>query len=283
MEFLSVVKVAETAEKLLSAADKLNKKAEKAKKVPQEDAKYYGAYLEVAGIVIQSLENEYLEILKQADRTNLKDPKQKELLRTRINDYLYGEVLRPKLTTAVEHLEAGRDAFKKHAKGFPLLSYDLYRAEGMHQAHGDPAPERRVRAGPRVAYTDDPCRHRNAVHDETPVTVEDAAHGEHVGDRLTVEQVCVQRTCGDESRPMLGIAEFLQRLVARGDEHGHRPGARVAGEREERKRMKVCQKRRAVGRHQPGRRAEKPRVIDESRVLGLLDRTASSDGLQPVR
>jgi len=120
MEFLSVVKVAETAEKLLSAADKLNKKAEKAKKVPQEDAKYYGAYLEVAGIVIQSLENEYLEILKQADRTNLKDPKQKELLRTRINDYLYGEVLRPKLTTAVEHLEAGRDAFKKHAKGFPL-------------------------------------------------------------------------------------------------------------------------------------------------------------------
>jgi hypothetical protein len=120
MEFLTVVKVAEAAEKLLSAADKLSEKAEKAKKVPQEDAKYYAAYLEVAGIVIQSLENEYLEILKQADRTNLKDRQQKELLRTRINDYLHGEVLRPKLTTAIEHLEAGRNAFKQHAKGFPL-------------------------------------------------------------------------------------------------------------------------------------------------------------------
>jgi hypothetical protein len=50
-----------------------------------------------------------------------------------------------------------------------VLSYDLYRAEGMHEAHGDPAPERRVRAGKRVAYNDDPCGHRNAVHDETPV------------------------------------------------------------------------------------------------------------------
>src|SRR5215831_12860842 len=29
--------------------------------------------------------------------------------------------------------------------------------------------------------------------------------------------------------------------------------------------------------------AKEPRVIDESGVLGLLNRTASSDGLQPVR
>ena len=118
-----------------------------------------------------------------------------------------------------------------------VLSYDLCRAEGMHEANGDPAPQRRVRAGPRVAYTDDPCGYRNAVHNETSVTVDGAAHGEHVGDRLTVEPVCVQRTCGDESRPVLGIAQLLQRLVARGDVHGYRPGARVAGEREERKRM----------------------------------------------
>jgi len=58
-----------------------------------------------------------------------------------------------------------------------VLSYDLCRAEGMHEAHGDPAPERRVCAGPRVAYSDHPCRYRNAVDDKTPVTVEDAAHG----------------------------------------------------------------------------------------------------------
>ena len=42
-----------------------------------------------------------------------------------------------------------------------VLLQDLYRAEGMHEADGDPAPERRVRAGPGVAYADDPCRHRN--------------------------------------------------------------------------------------------------------------------------
>ena len=75
----------------------------------------------------------------------------------------------------------------------------------------------------------------NIVHDETPVTVEDAPHREHVGDRFTVKPVCVQRTCGDQSRPALGIAELLQRAVVRGDKHGDRPGVRVAGEREERK------------------------------------------------
>ena len=112
-----------------------------------------------------------------------------------------------------------------------MLSYYLYCAEGVHEAHSDSTPERRVRAGPGVAYTDNPCRHRYVVHDETPVTIEDAAHGEHIGDRLTVEPVCLQRTCGDESRLMLGIAELLQRLVLRGNEHGHRPGARVAGQR----------------------------------------------------
>ena len=47
--------------------------------------------------------------------------------------------------------------------------------------------------------------------------------------------------------------------------------------------MEVCQEPRAVGRNQPGRRAEESRVIDESQVFGLLNRTASSDGLQPVR
>ena len=93
-------------------------------------------------------------------------------------------------------------------------------SDGFVQAHESPT-------------LDDPCRHRNAVHDETPVTVDGAAHGKHVGDRLTVEPVCVQRTCGDESHPVLEIAELLQRLVARGDEQGHRPGARVAGERED--------------------------------------------------
>src|SRR5690348_1869387 len=100
VEFLTIVKGAEAADKLLKAADKMIKQFEKAKKVPQKDAKYYGTYLDVAGIAIQSLEGEYLQILQQAEGTNLKNSKQKELLLKRINDYLTGEVIRPVLTTA---------------------------------------------------------------------------------------------------------------------------------------------------------------------------------------
>ena len=114
-----------------------------------------------------------------------------------------------------------------------VLSYDVYCADGMHKAHGDPAPERGVCAGPRVAHTDDPRCSGNAVHDETPVTVDDAAHRQYVGNRLTIEPVEVQRARGDESCPVLGIAQLLQRRVARGDDHGHGPAARIAREREE--------------------------------------------------
>jgi hypothetical protein len=77
-----------------------------------------------------------------------------------------------------------------------------------------------------------------AVHDETPVTVDGAAHGKHAGDRLTVEPVCVQRTCGDGSRPVLvelsgrveisravdllakGISEYRDALAVRTREQG---------------------------------------------------------------
>jgi hypothetical protein len=90
-----------------------------------------------------------------------------------------------------------------------VLSHYLYRAEGVHKAHGDSAPKRRVRAGPRIANTDDPRRHRNAIHNETPVTIEYTTHGEHVSDRLAIKPMCVPRTCGYERRPVLGIAEFL--------------------------------------------------------------------------
>ena len=87
------------------------------------------------------------------------------------------------------------------------------------------------------------CRYRDTIHNETPVTVEDTAHGEHVSNRLTVKPMRVPRACGYQSRPVLGIAELLQRSVGRGDEHGHRPGARVAGKSEERKRVEVSLER----------------------------------------
>ena len=47
--------------------------------------------------------------------------------------------------------------------------------------------------------------------------------------------------------------------------------------------MEESLERRAVERNHPGRGAEVPRVIDESRNLALLDWRPSSDGLQPVR
>jgi hypothetical protein len=47
--------------------------------------------------------------------------------------------------------------------------------------------------------------------------------------------------------------------------------------------MEVCLKSRAIGRNHSGRRAEESRVIDEPRVLGLLDRATSPDGFEPVR
>jgi hypothetical protein len=71
---------------------------------------------------------------------------------------------------------------------------------------------------------------------------------------------------------MLGTG---QRLIARGDEHSHRPGARVAGEREERKRMEICQYLRATGHH-PGVGAEVPRVIESSASSIGRRRPASS-------
>jgi hypothetical protein len=55
-----------------------------------------------------------------------------------------------------------------------VLSYDVYCADGMHKAHRDSASTGGVCAGTRVAHTDDPRCDGNAVHDKTPVAVDDA-------------------------------------------------------------------------------------------------------------
>src|SRR5260370_649918 len=83
-------------------------------------------------------------------------------------------------------------------------------------------------------------------------------HGQRTGDRLAVEPLGVQWARAEESCPVLGIAQPLQRLVARGNEHGYGPGARVTGKGEEIKRMEVCQDPSAVGRNHPVLGAEKP-------------------------
>src|SRR6266851_4355030 len=94
---------------------------------------------------------------------------------------------------------------REHKRVVQVLSYDVYSADGMHKAHGDPAPTPRVCAGPRVAYTDDPRCDGNAVHDETPVAVGDAPQRKYAGDRLTVEPLGVQWARADESCPVLRI------------------------------------------------------------------------------
>jgi hypothetical protein len=99
-----------------------------------------------------------------------------------------------------------------------VLAYDSCRAEGVHKSHGDPAPKRRVRAGPRIAYTYDPCRHRNAVHDETPVTVGGAAMGSTSVSGSPSSQCAYNGHAATRASPVLEIAELLQRLITRGDE-----------------------------------------------------------------
>src|SRR5712671_270325 len=147
---------------------------------------------------------------------------------------------------------------REHKRVIQVLSYDVYCAGSMHKAHRDSASAGGVCAGTRVAHTDDPRCDGNAVHDKTPVAVDDARHGQHAGDRLTVEPLGVQWTRAEESCPVLGIAQLLQRLVARGNEHGYGPGARVTGKGEEIKRMEVCLDPSAVGRNHPVLGAEKP-------------------------
>src|SRR5258708_19557293 len=99
----------------------------------------------------------------------------------------------------------------------------------MHKAHRDSASTGGVCAGPRVAHTDDPRCDGNAVHDKTPVAVDDARHGQHAGDRLTVEPLGVQWARAEESCPVLGIVQLLQRLVAGGNENSHGPAAASPG------------------------------------------------------
>jgi hypothetical protein len=101
-----IVKAAEAIDKLLTDAEQLAK----------DDAQYYATYLAVAGQAIKGLEDEYLGILKQAAQSNLNNAQDQKDLRDRINDYIHGEVLRPKIKEAIDRLREGREALQQHAE-----------------------------------------------------------------------------------------------------------------------------------------------------------------------
>jgi hypothetical protein len=87
-----------------------------ADKLAPEDARYYTIYLEVARQTIKGLEDEYINILVDAAHCAPQDPSAKERLSTRIDQYIKGEVLRPELINAIEHLRRGRIALQDHAE-----------------------------------------------------------------------------------------------------------------------------------------------------------------------
>ena len=102
----ATMKAYESITKLLTDADKL----------APDDARYYATYLEVARQAIKGIEEEYVEILIEAAHCQLNVAEQKEHLLVRIDKYIHGEVLRPKLREAIDHLRAGREALQQHAE-----------------------------------------------------------------------------------------------------------------------------------------------------------------------
>lgn len=101
---------------VLKAAESISKLKNDADKLSPDDARYYAAYLEIASQAIKGLEQEYLEILVQAANCDINDYLQKQRLLTRIDMYITGENLRPKLRDAIEHLSSGREALSQNAE-----------------------------------------------------------------------------------------------------------------------------------------------------------------------
>lgn len=108
---------------ITTALEQINKVTQEISKqaITKEDSEYYRKWLEVAMIAVQGLEGEYEGILHQAYACNLEDAKQKGELESRINTYLHGESLRPKLKEAIEHLEKGKEILKEHTERLLLL------------------------------------------------------------------------------------------------------------------------------------------------------------------
>jgi hypothetical protein len=118
MEPISAVS---TLSAISKAAEAIEKILEEGSRLAKEDAEYYATHLEAALLAMRGLETGYIEILIQANQIDLDDSEQQKDLRLAITNYLYGEVLRPKLMDAIDRLEIGREALRRHASGLPFL------------------------------------------------------------------------------------------------------------------------------------------------------------------
>jgi hypothetical protein len=105
---------------LSKAFDMIEKLADNADKLEQDDVKYYITYIEIAKQALNGLEEEYIEILLEAANCQISDMTQRAHLLLRINRYIHGEKLRPKLKDAIDRLSEGRQALKEHAEDLLL-------------------------------------------------------------------------------------------------------------------------------------------------------------------
>ncbi len=105
---------------LLKAAESIKARIDGANKLASDDAQYYGAWIQVASEAIKGLQDEYIDILREAAHCRLNKPKEKKHLLIRIGNYIHGEVLRPLLKGAIKHLDVGEEALQQHAKGLFL-------------------------------------------------------------------------------------------------------------------------------------------------------------------
>lgn len=88
---------------------------QKADAFAADDAKRYAAYLEAARAALHGLEQEYQEIVVEANHCQLDRPEQVAALRKRIEDYLHVKKLREILDDAVMGVDIGRATLEGYA------------------------------------------------------------------------------------------------------------------------------------------------------------------------
>jgi len=105
-----------TVKPILDVVAAVDAKLSEADALAADDAKRYGALIEAASHVVTALEQEYIDILREAALTRLTDAEEARRLAARIDSYIHGEVLRPRLRRALSGLQAGRVALAEHAE-----------------------------------------------------------------------------------------------------------------------------------------------------------------------
>jgi hypothetical protein len=106
---------------LVRVAENLKRLVDDARKLAPEDVAYYGAWINIAKEAILGIEQEYIEILLEGKHCRLDDLEEKRRLARRLDDYITGEHLRPKLREAIDRLTVGRTSLESHAEQWLIL------------------------------------------------------------------------------------------------------------------------------------------------------------------